>query len=127
MNYWLALSARSCFVGLSFMVGSESALATQVYSNDFDGTETFGGGASGALSGVITTVGVQSFPAPFAGKLLQNDTGGTEFPPPVIPGLPTTLTLSNLPAHSALDIDFTLDPDELTWLSALVMGAAATR
>ena len=26
-----------------------------------------------------------------------------------------------------LDIDFTLDPDELTWLSALVMGAAATR
>ena len=99
---------KSLLVGSCIAVTSESALASPIYSNDFDGTETFSEGATGALSGVTTTASVESFPAPFAGNMLHNDTGGTYFPPPVVPGLPTTLTLMNLPAHTSIDVEFLL-------------------
>lgn len=102
-----ALFLAGVFVFPSAVPG-DAAAATQVYLNNFDGTETFSAGATGALSGVTTTATSESLPAPLAGRILHNNTGGSPVPPPVIPGLPTILTVSNLPAHSSLDLDFQL-------------------
>jgi hypothetical protein len=109
MNNKTLLSVLSWFVGFLMAVSSEPAVGSPIYFNDFDGTETFSGGAMGALTGVTTTVPVESLPAPFAGNMLQNDTGGELFPmDPLILSTPTILTLSNLPVHTSLDIDFAL-------------------
>jgi Ca2+-binding RTX toxin-like protein len=73
-----------------------------LYRNDFDGHERLGEGVSGGLSGVLGTAGVQGFWVDgFAGNLLHNDQQGD-------PAAASLLTLSGLPAHRALDIDFRL-------------------
>jgi hypothetical protein len=96
--------------GVVFAAGlwasSASAAVLQVYSNDFDGSETFGGGASGGLSDVTSTEGVQSYSGlgsagdQFGGNMLRNSS--------VSPISPTTLTLNGLPSHDSIDIDFLL-------------------
>lgn len=91
------------FCALSFslvlsLTGMAAAAPLQVYFNNFDGTETFGGGTTGGLSGVTTTEGVQGYSAisGFSTSFLRNTTGGS----------PTTLTLNNLPAHDSVDLNF---------------------
>jgi trimeric autotransporter adhesin len=75
---------------------------TNVYSNNFDGVETFASGVSGGLSGVVTTESVQGFVADgFSGNFLRNTATGD-------PATATTLTLTNLAAHTAIDISFLL-------------------
>jgi trimeric autotransporter adhesin len=75
---------------------------TKAYSNNFDGVETFASGVSGGLSGVVTTESVQGFVADgFAGNFLRNTATGD-------PATATTLTLTNLAAHTAIDISFLL-------------------
>ncbi len=84
-----------------------AAAPLQVYSNNFDGTVTSGGGASGVLSGVITTESVASYSGlgpvgnQFGGNMLRNATTGN-------PASGTILTLTNLPAHNSIDINFLL-------------------
>ncbi|SEM38961.1 hypothetical protein SAMN04489760_11315 [Syntrophus gentianae] len=88
---------------VALIVGTVSSAAAAIvaYSNDFDGTETFYSGVTGGLSGVITTEGVQGYStvSGFSGNLLRNSATGN-------PASSTILTLSNLPAHTAIDINF---------------------
>ncbi|MDZ7855405.1 calcium-binding protein [Sphaerotilus sp.] len=73
-----------------------------IYSNDFDGAEYFGTKGSGGLSGVVTTESVQGFAdLGFAGNFLRNTATGN-------PAAATTLTFNNLPAHTAIDVQFLL-------------------
>jgi len=74
--------------------------ATLIFSEDFDGS------ISSNFSGITTTVGVQGFAgfgsptSTFSGKFLEN----TSAHPPVA----TVLTLTGLPAHTYIDLDFLL-------------------
>lgn len=107
------LMHRKTLMGASLLAawmlwsGPAAAVLMQVYSNDFDGTETFAAGVTGGLSGVTTTEGVQGYaglgPAgnQFATNLLRNTSTGN-------PAASTILTLNNLPAHDSIDIDFLL-------------------
>src|SRR5260370_7306478 len=78
-----------------------------VYSNNFDSAPTLGGGALGGLSGVTTTESVQGYSAipGFSGNFLRNTTGGS---PQGTAGTATTLTLTNLPPHTPIDLTFLL-------------------
>ena len=44
----------------------------------------------------------------FAGSFLRNSSGGTAADPGSVPAEPTSLVLSNLPAHTSLDLNFLL-------------------
>ena len=91
---------------LAFGACAFSAKAVSVYENNFDGTENFDGGVTGGLSGSATLVPVPTGYAStgiFSGMMLHNSTGvGTNAP------VKTILTLSGLPSHNTLDIDFAL-------------------
>ena len=52
---------------------------------------------TGGLSGITTTESVQSLPGGFSGNLLRNQTNPPSF---------TTLTLTGLPSHDSIDINF---------------------
>ena len=74
-----------------------------LYTNNFDGGVTVAGGVTATLSGHTGTASVAGYSADgFSGNLLFNGTGGS---PMGQPGGPTTLTLSNLPAHTSIDIN----------------------
>lgn len=81
--------------------------AISVYANDFNGPATIAPGVSATLAGTTTTVATQGFEnlGPvgnrFDGQFVQNSATGN-------PAQSTRLTLTNLPAHSAIDIDFLL-------------------
>ena len=83
-----------------------------VFSDDFDGGQAVLGGVGAALSGVTTTEPVQSYAGlgssgnQFGGDFLYNQTGG--LPTIGTSGMLTTLTLTNLPAHNSIDLDFLL-------------------
>ncbi|MEZ5316484.1 MAG: PEP-CTERM sorting domain-containing protein [Vicinamibacterales bacterium] len=77
----------------------------QVFFTDFDGA------IPGELSGVTTTAGVEGYAGDgFSGQMLWNATGGNPLDRRVsgVPGLPTTLTLTNLPEHVGVDVNFLL-------------------
>jgi len=44
----------------------------------------------------------------FSGSFLRNNTGGTDLNPGSIPQTPTVLTLTGLPVHTSVDLDFLL-------------------
>ena len=66
------------------------------------------------FSGPTTTVAVQGYAGlgpgmnVFGGNLLENSTGGTFANPGSVPQTFTTLTLTNLPTHTSIDINFLL-------------------
>jgi hypothetical protein len=101
-----AFAVGATLLGIVATVSPASA-QVQVYFNNFDGTETFGAGITGGLSGITTTEAVQGFAGlgpvgnQFSGNFLRNQTAGN-------PASLTTLTLNNLPAHTSVDIDFLL-------------------
>ena len=88
----LALSIGSSYAGII------------AYGNDFDGSETFSSGVSGGFSGPFATVGVQGYSGlgtganVFSGNFAINGSIGGK----------TSLTLSDLPTHSSIDINFLL-------------------
>jgi hypothetical protein len=91
------LLAAGLLFGIVSMAGAAPLV---VYSNDFDGAESFYGGVAGGLSGIVTTEGVQGYSADgFSGNFLRNTTTGN-------PAGSTVLTLSNLPAHTSIDVNF---------------------
>ena len=82
----------------------------RVFFTDFDAP----GGAPAEFSGVTTLAPVQGFSSitgpvagKFGGNLLHNTTGGLE-DPLGRPGRPTRLTLTGLPQHNAVDLNFLL-------------------
>ena len=84
----------------------------QIYFNDFDGGLTVAPKVTGVLGGVTSTESVQGYDGigslsnTFGGNFLRNPSGGGE--PPRVPGSPTTLTLTGLPPHTSVDINFLL-------------------
>ncbi len=78
-------------------------ISTTAFFTNFDN------GVPTQLSGTTTTVPVQGYAGIgtganiFGGNLLQNATGGNS-----VPQTPSTLTLTNLPTHTSVDINFLL-------------------
>lgn len=108
LTSWLSIrgekvtSIKTTTFFLTLAIASAWATAGQaalinVYSNNFDGSETFGGGATGGLSGSGSTEPIAGLPTPFSGNLLRNSST-----------TPTTLSLANLPSHASVDINFDL-------------------
>jgi PEP-CTERM motif len=93
------------------------AAQTLVYSNNFDGGVFLFPGVSGGMSGYTHTESAQGFAGlgfganTVQGNILYNDTGDNFTNQP---SQKTVLTLSGLPAHNAIDIDFLL-PLMDTW------------
>ena len=84
-----------------------SASSVTVFTTDFNS------GAPIEFSGITTTEGVQDFDSvgPFAGDFLRNRSGeieGLESPPNPVPVQPTILTLTDLPSHDSIDVNFLL-------------------
>ncbi len=75
-----------------------SALTT-IYANDFDNPAVVAGGVTASLVGGADVPAIAPYDATY-GNLRRNDT--------VNPPAPTQLVLSNLPAHTTVDLDFTL-------------------
>jgi len=92
---------------LAWLVPSAAMADTLIaYFNNFDVPATVAPGVIGTWSGITTTEGVQGYaglgPAgnQFGGDLLRNTTA---YPP-----LSTTLTLTGLPAHTSVNVNFLL-------------------
>jgi basic membrane protein A len=104
-----------CIVTALFLLAASPVPAngSQAYFNDFDGGLTVAPKVTGTFGGVIDTESVQGYDGigspsnMFGGEFLRNTTGGGE-PPPREPGTPTTLTLTGLPPHKSIDINFLL-------------------
>jgi basic membrane protein A len=83
----------------------------QVYFDDFDGGLTVAPKVTGMFGGVTSTESVQGYDGigspsnAFGGNFLRNTTGGV---PIGTLGSPTTLTLTGLPPHTSIDINFLL-------------------
>ena len=89
--------------------------ASLVYYNDFDGGLIVAPGVTDTLSGITTTESVQGYEGigtgnnTFADNFLRNTTGGYAGSGSIgTPGSPTTLTLTGLPPHISIDINFLL-------------------
>ena len=86
---------------------SFNAFAGLAFFDDFDGGQTLGAGVSGGFSGVTGTESVQGYAGlgtggnVFGGDFLFNGSGGD-------PASPTVLTLSGLPAHDTISVNFLL-------------------
>lgn len=97
---WLIAVLLACLVPAGAMAGT-------VYFNDFDGGLTVAPGVSAVLSGVTTTEGVQGYSGvvspgnQFSGDFLRNTSAGN-------PASSTTLTLTALPAHTSVNVNFLL-------------------
>ena len=88
------------------------ANSTMTVSNFF--TTDFNSGVPAQLSGTTTLVPVQGYVGIgtgtnlFSGRLLENATGGTEAAPGTLVQTASTLTLTNLPTHTSIDVNFLL-------------------
>jgi hypothetical protein len=110
------LSAKSlcvCCITALFLIAAPPSLAdeSQVYYNDFDGDPSVASGVTAALEGVTTVESTQGYAGlGFGGSFLRNTTGGDHGSsgPIGTPGSPTTLTLTGLPPHVGIDINFLL-------------------
>lgn len=94
-------------VGACLIFASSAHAAVTVYSNDFDGSEAFGAGVAGGLSGITTTTATPAGYAGtgiFSGSMLHNAT----FLTVGSDAGRTTLTLSGLPTHDLIDVNFAL-------------------
>lgn len=102
LRVWLIAVLLTCLVPAGAMADTLT-----VYFNDFDVTPTVASGVNAALSGVTTTEGVQGYAGlgpsgnQFGGNFLRNTSTGN-------PAQYTTLTLTGLPAHTSVNVNFLL-------------------
>lgn len=98
LRVWLIAVLLACLVPAGAMADTLMA-----YFNDFDGGLTVAAGVGASLSGAISIEGVQGYAGlgpdgnQFGGNFLRNATGST-----------TTLTLTGLPAHTSVNVNFLL-------------------
>jgi len=95
-------------VVLVWMVpATANAYGFTAYFNNFDTDPTVAPGITAGLSGVTSTEGVQGYSGigppgnQFSGNFLRNSSYGN-------PATPTTLTLTGLPSHTSVDVNFLL-------------------
>jgi hypothetical protein len=97
---WSFVMLLACLLPASAMADNITA-----YFNNFDSAPTVTPGISASLSGVTTTEGVQDYSGlgpsgnQFGGNFLRNDSTGN-------PAQYTTLTLTGLPTHTSINIEF---------------------
>ena len=87
-----------------FLALAGQAPAADFYSNDFDGSELFGAGVSGGISGPGSVQSVQGYAAlapAFGGGFLRSIAQGNPAPA-------STLTLSGLPPNAPVVVSFSL-------------------
>ena len=90
-------------VGTAMAGGLSRAATTVVYSNNFEDQQTTG------FSGYVSVQPTQGLAAYGCGSyFLHNSTGGHSSGYFGAPGSPTTLTLTNLPEHTIVKLDFLL-------------------
>jgi hypothetical protein len=109
------IAGRALVVSVLLQFLVNPVCASIVLFDDFDGGLTVAPGVSAIYSGYVSLEGVQGYAGlgpsgnQFGGSFLRNPTGGIVlFPYTGVPGLLTTLTLTGLPAHSALNLGFLL-------------------
>ena len=91
---------------------SSPSNSTMTVPNFF--TTDFNNGVPAQLTGTTTLSAVQGYAGlgtgtnTFSGSLLENATGGTDVAPGTVPQTATRLTLTNLPTHTSIDVDFLL-------------------
>lgn len=102
-----------CGAALFLLAASPSLVkAKVVYFNDFDKSPRVTHGVLATLGGITTTESVQGYAGlgtgsnVFGGEFLRNITGGGD--PPRTPGSATTLTLTGLPSHTSVEVNFLL-------------------
>lgn len=113
LNFYLVI-ALLLLALLSSPVNASNT--SQVYFNDFDGGLTVAPGVTDTLAGITSMEPAQGYDGlgtgsnTFGGYFLRNTTGGDDGGGGSIgtPGLPTSLTLTGLPPHSSIDINFLL-------------------
>jgi hypothetical protein len=99
LSVYLTGALLACLVPAGAMAGT-------VYFNDFDGGLTVASGVVATLSGVTSTTLVQGYMGlgpvgnQFGGDFLRN--------PSAYPAQSTTLTLTGLPAHTSVNVNFLL-------------------
>ncbi len=109
----------SGFFALVMLAGVEQATGgtVAVFFDDFDGGQSLVSGVSANWSGITTTTSVQGYAGygtngnVFGGVMLRNDSGGTGDmwgPPGVVSPQVTSLTLTGLPDHDSIDLNFLL-------------------
>lgn len=105
----LARAAISALVALGFSLNAQADWQS-VYSNDFNGGMSAQVSGGGFLKSVSGYAGVGQQGNQFSGQYLVNDTGCYNFRCNSLtaPSVPTTLTLTNLPAHTAISLSFLL-------------------
>lgn len=107
LRVWLIAVLLACLVPTGAMADTLMA-----YFNNFDVAPTVAPGVSAALSGVTTTEGVQGYAGlgpsgnQFGGNFLRNTSA--------YPAQYTTLTLTGLPAHTSVNVNFLLGTID-TW------------
>lgn len=100
------LAGTLAALGLAAASGSAMASSTMVYQNDFNSAST-AGGVTAAIGGpqLASGFGVTNYGG-VTGNFIYNDSGNNYGGGPA-PQM-TTFTLSNLPSHTSLDVDFHL-------------------
>jgi basic membrane protein A len=100
-----------CCAALLLLAASPSRVKSEtVYFDNFDESPIVASGVSATLGGVTTTAPVEDYAGlgigsnTFEGEFLRNTTGG----PLGQSGLVTTLTLTDLPSHTSVEINFLL-------------------
>ena len=95
---------------------TQQASAITVFFTDFNS------GAPPEFSGITTTESVQDFDTvgPFTGDFLRNTSGDERRSPP-LPIIPTILTLTELPDHTGVDINFLLATID-SWDGGILCG-----
>ena len=94
-------------VALAPAVGA-AAESRRVFFTDFNS------GAPPEVGGITTLAPVQAYQGVgyagnrFAGMLVHNTTGGADSPTGRVPGTPTRVTLTDLPGHTSVDLNFLL-------------------
>ena len=101
------------FIALALLTVSFSSVyassPVQVYFNDFDGYPVVMPGVGATLGGITSQDSVQGYDGyGFGGDFLRNDTGGDSSGGIGTPGSPTTLTLTGLPPHTSIELNFLL-------------------
>ena len=87
---------------------ANSTMTMTAFSTNFDN------GVPAQLTGTTTLSAVQGYAGlgagtnTFSGSLLENATGGTEAASGTVPQIATTSTLTNLPTHTSIDVNFLL-------------------
>jgi Ca2+-binding RTX toxin-like protein/subtilisin-like proprotein convertase family protein len=131
------------FIGTPTSVSISDGTVIEGISSQIFFSANFDSGVPTEFSGSTNTEPVQSYAGIgtgtnlFAGNFLHNDSGGNPSDGGAVPQTPTTLTLTGLPSHSSIDVNFLLamigswnsatDPQGPDFFNVLVDGRSVFR